>query len=263
MPVRPPRPLSTSLAPLRTRQTTTIVRTNLHRHPFRPLHIHLQTRSRLRLFARPLHTTRARCIGLLDSSDQHPSEPKKESEPHAIHPSEPTPLSDEEFHERSDAFFDTLLQKLEAAQEEKRDLDAEYSVCFHHSLSFPPRLRLLIPLSSYSFLAYLPPRRATHAKGTYHKLTAPQAGVLNITTQNPQPMAYVLNKQPPNKQIWLSSPVSGPKRFDWCVVGEGMNSKEGSGAGEWIYLRDGSSLAEILRTELGVDVKHPEEGPDV
>ncbi|KAJ2396356.1 Mitochondrial matrix iron chaperone [Coemansia sp. RSA 2559] len=26
---------------------------------------------------------------------------------------------------------------------------------------------------------------------------------------------YVLNKQPPNKQIWLSSPISGPERFDY------------------------------------------------
>ncbi|WFD32632.1 ferroxidase [Malassezia sp. CBS 17886] len=26
---------------------------------------------------------------------------------------------------------------------------------------------------------------------------------------------YVINKQPPSKQIWLSSPVSGPKRFDY------------------------------------------------
>jgi frataxin len=25
---------------------------------------------------------------------------------------------------------------------------------------------------------------------------------------------YVLNKQPPNQQIWLSSPISGPKRFE-------------------------------------------------
>lgn len=25
---------------------------------------------------------------------------------------------------------------------------------------------------------------------------------------------YVLNKQTPNKQIWLSSPVSGPYRYD-------------------------------------------------
>ncbi|XP_074585204.1 frataxin, mitochondrial [Curcuma longa] len=26
---------------------------------------------------------------------------------------------------------------------------------------------------------------------------------------------YVINKQTPNRQIWLSSPVSGPSRFDW------------------------------------------------
>ncbi|KAJ2786830.1 Mitochondrial matrix iron chaperone [Coemansia interrupta] len=26
---------------------------------------------------------------------------------------------------------------------------------------------------------------------------------------------YVINKQPPNKQIWLSSPFSGPERYDY------------------------------------------------
>jgi frataxin len=45
-----------------------------------------------------------------------------------------------------------------------------------------------------------------------------QAGVLNITY--PPNGTYVLNKQPPNKQIWLSSPISGPKRFDWTVQGK-------------------------------------------
>ena len=86
----------------------------------------------------------------------------------------------------------------------------------------------------------------------YGGLTNRQAGVLNITY--PPNGTYVLNKQPPNKQIWLSSPSSGPKRFDWTVQGEGMNEKEGSGVGEWIYLRDGSSLEEILRKELGFSV---------
>ena len=73
--------------------------------------------------------------------------------------------------------------------------------------------------------------------------------------------SYVLNKQPPNKQIWLSSPVSGPKRFDWVVTGESMHQKEGSGTGEqgsglgeWIYLRDGSKLSELLRKEIGIDI---------
>lgn len=48
---------------------------------------------------------------------------------------------------------------------------------------------------------------------------------------------YVINKQPPNKQIWLSSPVSGPNRFDLC-------------RGEWVSLRDGARLLEVLNSEL-------------
>ncbi|KFD58023.1 hypothetical protein M513_01256, partial [Trichuris suis] len=48
---------------------------------------------------------------------------------------------------------------------------------------------------------------------------------------------YVINKQTPNKQIWLSSPVSGPKRYDYVD-------------GEWIYSRDGKSLKELLKEEL-------------
>jgi len=48
---------------------------------------------------------------------------------------------------------------------------------------------------------------------------------------------YVINKQTPNKQIWLSSPSSGPKRYDWT----GKN---------WVYAHDGMSLHELLATEL-------------
>ncbi|KLO13939.1 Frataxin [Schizopora paradoxa] len=50
---------------------------------------------------------------------------------------------------------------------------------------------------------------------------------------------YVMNKQPPNMQIWLSSPVSGPKRYDY------LHSHRG-----WIYSRDGMSVQDLLRTEL-------------
>jgi len=64
----------------------------------------------------------------------------------------------------------------------------------------------------------------------------------------------VINKQPPNKQIWLSSPISGPKRYDYVVLGEGQHEKEGGGSGGWIYLRDGSSLSELLLKEVGVDL---------
>lgn len=108
----------------------------------------------------------------------------------------------------------------------------------------------------------------------------------------------MLNKQPPNRQIWLSSPVSGPKRFDWVVLaedpdpdpdpsslekevdeagnhhqqqqqqqqqegekeeerqerGRGRRGGEGEGGGEWVYLRDGSTLSGLLEAEVGVGV---------
>uniref|UniRef100_A0A5B7AIN3 ferroxidase n=1 Tax=Davidia involucrata TaxID=16924 RepID=A0A5B7AIN3_DAVIN len=50
---------------------------------------------------------------------------------------------------------------------------------------------------------------------------------------------YVLNKQTPNRQIWLSSPVSGPSRFDWDEDVYG-----------WIYRRTKANLLRVLESEL-------------
>lgn len=51
---------------------------------------------------------------------------------------------------------------------------------------------------------------------------------------------YVVNKQTPNRQIWLSSPVSGPSRFDWDAT---TNS--------WVYRRTGANLMQLLEKEVG------------
>ena len=48
---------------------------------------------------------------------------------------------------------------------------------------------------------------------------------------------YVINKQSPNKQLWMSSPVSGPVRYDWQD-------------GLWQYKYDGHQLHSRLQTEL-------------
>ena len=76
-----------------------------------------------------------------------------------------------------------------------------------------------------------------------------QAGVLTLLF--PPHGTYVLNKQPPNKQIWLSSPVSGPKRYDWVASPDAIEGDKG-GVGDWVYLRDGSSLSGLLEEEVGV-----------
>lgn len=47
----------------------------------------------------------------------------------------------------------------------------------------------------------------------------------------------MINKQTPNKQIWLSSPTSGPKRYDFIE-------------NTWIYKHDGVSMFELLNKEL-------------
>ncbi|KAL4932718.1 frataxin family protein [Aspergillus undulatus] len=81
------------------------------------------------------------------------------------------------------------------------------------------------------------------------------AGVLNITV--PGVGVYVLNKQPPNKQIWLSSPISGPKQYDWVVEGDQMHEKQDTRPfvnGQWVCLRDDSNLTDLLNGELGLSL---------
>ena len=62
------------------------------------------------------------------------------------------------------------------------------------------------------------------------------SGVLTLKT--PQG-TWVVNKQVPNRQLWLSSPVSGPCRYEYVD-------------GTWTHTRDGSSLSELLERELGL-----------
>lgn len=50
---------------------------------------------------------------------------------------------------------------------------------------------------------------------------------------------YVLNTQTPNRQIWLSSPLSGPWRYAWHPTRV-----------EWVSSRDGHSLARRLAEEF-------------
>eukprot|EP00240_Pyramimonas_obovata_P015110 CAMPEP_0118936600 /NCGR_PEP_ID=MMETSP1169-20130426/19617_1 /TAXON_ID=36882 /ORGANISM="Pyramimonas obovata, Strain CCMP722" /LENGTH=213 /DNA_ID=CAMNT_0006879909 /DNA_START=13 /DNA_END=654 /DNA_ORIENTATION=- len=50
---------------------------------------------------------------------------------------------------------------------------------------------------------------------------------------------FVLNKQAPNRQLWISSPISGPIRYDFDAESQC-----------WIYKRDGHKLKELLEKEL-------------
>ncbi|TYZ53197.1 hypothetical protein PybrP1_002755 [[Pythium] brassicae (nom. inval.)] len=50
---------------------------------------------------------------------------------------------------------------------------------------------------------------------------------------------WVLNRQIPNRQIWWSSPISGPRRYEYDAA-----------SGTWRNTRDGSELMELLRNEI-------------
>jgi frataxin len=50
---------------------------------------------------------------------------------------------------------------------------------------------------------------------------------------------YVINKHAPNRQIWMSSPVSGASHY-----------QHDAASGEWRSTRDGASLAARLAGEL-------------
>ena len=61
---------------------------------------------------------------------------------------------------------------------------------------------------------------------------------------------YVINKQAPNEQLWLSSPVTGPFRYDYSVADE-----------QWYYARDNhrlhAKLSEEISKLLGREVPFP------
>ena len=73
-----------------------------------------------------------------------------------------------------------------------------------------------------------------------------------LTVKLSQHGTYVLNKQTPNKQIWLSSPVSGPYRYDISQVRSHCSLLHNSGPvqGVWVYRHTGQTLHTLLDEEL-------------
>lgn len=163
----------------------------------------------------------------------------------ATHVTEPSPLTDGQYHDYAEHYLNMLQTEVENTQEEGSEMEAEYSV----STLLPGFIEESQRQVSFHI---------EHMRFVLHELThvnPTQAGVLNISV--PGVGTYVLNKQPPNKQIWLSSPISGPKRYDWVVEGDQMHEKQESRpfvSGQWVYLRDGSNLTDLLNSELTLKI---------
>lgn len=56
---------------------------------------------------------------------------------------------------------------------------------------------------------------------------------------------YVINKQSPNKQIWLSSPIAGPRRYDYVTQGK-----------LWVYSHDNKDIVSLIKEELNMYDPH-------
>lgn len=67
--------------------------------------------------------------------------------------------------------------------------------------------------------------------------------MLTVNFGNPYG-TYVINRQSPNRQIWLSSPTSGPKRYDFVTDGN-----------YWVYRHDNVTLHQLLQEEIKPIVK--------
>ena len=68
-------------------------------------------------------------------------------------------------------------------------------------------------------------------------------GVLNIEMKDGR--AYVINKQAPNMQIWLSSPLIGPQRFEYELDSE-----------QWLQIRSKEELVTLLEKEFNESFRH-------
>ena len=59
-----------------------------------------------------------------------------------------------------------------------------------------------------------------------------------LTFETPRGI-WVLNKQTPNRQIWWSSPISGPRRYEYIPE-----------TNDWVNTRDGIGLYDSLKEEM-------------
>ncbi|KAK4152613.1 hypothetical protein C8A00DRAFT_44366 [Chaetomidium leptoderma] len=185
-------------------QTTRIARTGLPSIPAAPTLLHPVPQ-----FSTPLEARRSISHSSGRKGITPDDKPPKHVETSKVIQT-PADITEGEYHTVADEYMETLLTRLEELQDEREDVDVEFS-----------------------------------------------AGVMTVSL-GPEIGTYVINKQPPNKQIWLSSPKTGPKRYDYVVLGEGQHEKQDTATGDWVYLRDGSTLKDLLTEEIGIDFGMPD-----
>lgn len=81
-----------------------------------------------------------------------------------------------------------------------------------------------------------------------------------MNVSGPDIGSYIFKKEPSNRQIWLSSPISCQKYYDWVFRSGGRFSEmqdtdDEIQFGEWLYLKDGSNMSTLLNKGLGLGME--------
>jgi frataxin len=80
-----------------------------------------------------------------ETDDPQPKQP----EAHAATAPSPTEVTMEEYHQASDAYMDTIVAKLEQLQEQREDVDVEFSVRIYFSSTYSLSLPFILDSINY------------------------------------------------------------------------------------------------------------------
>ncbi|KAG6611801.1 Frataxin, mitochondrial precursor [Phytophthora cinnamomi] len=150
----------------------------------------------------------------------------------------------------------TLSSLRRACAPSVRSLSALPSVCRPGGAAAVPR-RCQLQAARFSSDAPAPPHMSEHefmelADETLHDIQSWLDGIEEMLEESDVMFSqgvlkidlgehgtWVINRQVPNRQIWWSSPISGPRRYEYD--GE---------SGNWVNTRDRGELVELLRSEI-------------
>ena len=124
----------------------------------------------------------------------------------------------------------------------------------------PPPLHAFFPMMDENRFAILADATLTHLFETIDSAAGDELevdldeGILTIELENGS--HYVINKHAPNRQIWMSSPVSGTRHFGYDDTAGGWVDARTVTDGEAVILKAvlGSELGAALGRELDLGV---------
>jgi frataxin-like iron-binding protein CyaY len=162
-----------------------------------------------------------------------------------------TQLSNKDYVDLADLYFEAVKEYAGYVQEEKLELTVEHQVWSY---------LLSIRCSHVTSLETI--CNSTQA----NSLLSFQNNVITITA--PGIGNYALKRHDSIRQIWFSSPILGSTSFEWFEHGENgekqggydENGEQKDGyddvvMGQWLQLSDGTNLSEILNRELRMEME--------